>query len=171
MLTKIDEIWYYPFKDAEDVPEMVVRVLKAVRDITALYNTDITDVELLLKGIDPDMINEFCMFDESEWPELETYYEDDEGFCTMENAEMLGTKEYRARLIRDGIDPETEMPICYEEAPLTYEQWKASLTEGQREFPDSLVGTGQPFEFVDRLRCERDEFEEIATQMQEDLYL
>ena len=170
MFTKIDEIWYHPFKDVEEVPEMVEMVRKAVFEFSALFQNEITEEELLLKGYDPDMVNEFCMFDESVWPELEEYYKDSEGFFNLENAEIVGTKEYRARLIRDGIDPETELPIGYEEAPLTYEQWKAGLTEADLEFPHTLFGQGHPSNFVSQLQRERDEFEEIAIQMEEELY-
>ena len=174
MFKKIDEIWYDPFKDAEEIPETVKIVREAVFNFTAIFQTnkDITDEELLLMGYDPDMVNEFCMFDESAWPEIERYYQDSDGFCNMENAEVVGTKEYRARLIRDGIDPETELPIGYvEEAPLTYEQWKATLTEADWEFPHTLFGQGHPTDFVSQLQCEREEFEEMAIQMQEELYM
>ncbi len=168
MFTKVDEIWYYPFKDADEIPEMVKRVCSALLEISKMYQSDLTDGELLERGIDPDMVNEFCMFDESEWPELEKYYADEDGFWNMETAELVGTKEYRARQIWEGIDPETGQPLNMEAVIMpTYEEWKAGLTEGQREFPHSmLVGSGEPPEYVARLVREREEFEEMAQKME-----
>lgn len=171
MFTKVDEIWYTPFVGKDDIPEMVVRVCKELQVISRYYASDMTDFELLENGIDPDMVNEFCMFDESEWPELEKYYQDENGMYNMDNAGMVGTKQYRAQLIAQRIDPETNESIYAEEQhEPTYEEWKASLHPGWVEFPHGLIGSGQRPDYVERLIREREEFEEYAMAEEERMY-
>ena len=169
MFTRVDEIWYEPFRGKDEVPELVIRVLKSLQEIRRLYADGLTDIELLERGIDPDMVNEFCMFHQDEWPELEKYYQDENGMYNMDDAGMVSTKQYRAQLICSGIDPETEQPIGQEEGVMpTYEEWKAGLTEAQREFPHTtLFGSGEPADYVQRLMRERDEFEEMAQSIEQ----
>jgi hypothetical protein len=130
MFAKVEEIWWKPFesafKNGEEVPEIVRRVNNQLFEIAKIYDSDMTDEELLLKGIDPDMVNEFCMFNQDDWPEMENYYKDEDGYYSMEHAEMVGTKQYRAHQIWDGIDPQTEKPIGYVEYEPTYEELVAS---------------------------------------------
>ncbi len=174
MFTRVEEIWWRPYANAfergEDVPEIVRRVNQILFDIGANYESEMTDVERLQLGIDPDVVNEFCGFDESEWPEIEKYYQDENGYYSMEDAELVGTKQARARMIRDGIDPETGQPIGYEEEDeLTYEEWKASLDIKFYEFPHLLVGSEHKLEYVNRLIREHEVFQ-MAMQSQEDNY-
>jgi hypothetical protein len=162
MFTRVEEIWWKPyaskFENGEEVPEIVRRVNEALFDIAKIYDSDMTDEELLLKGIDPDMVNEFCMFNQDDWPEMEKYYQDEDGMYSMDDAEMVGTKQYRAQLIWQGLDPETEQPIGYVEPEPTYEEWKASLGIGWLEFPHGLIGSNHNPEYVNRLIREK-EFE------------
>ena len=155
MFTKVEEIWWTPFanelKNGGEVPEIVRRVNEAVFDIAELYRSDMTDEELLLKGIDPDMVNEFCMFNQDEWPEMEKYYQDENCMYIMDNAEQVGTKQYRAQQIWAGLDPETEKPIGYVEYEPTYEEWKASLGIGALEVPHSVLGSNHNPQYVRRL--------------------
>lgn len=166
MFTRVEEIWWKPFEDkfknGEEVPEIVRRVNEVLFDIAKLYDSDLTNEELLLKGIDPDMVNEFCMFNQDDWPEIEKYYQDEDGMYSMDDAEMVGTKQYRAQQIWDGIDPETDLPIGYEEYTPTYEEWKASLGVGPLEFPHTLIGTDHPLEYVNRLIREHEMFQEMV---------
>jgi hypothetical protein len=166
MFTRVEEIWWKPyedkFKNGEEVPEIVRRVNEALFEVAKIYDSEMTDEELLLKGIDPDMVNEFCLFNQGEWPEMEKYYQDKDGMYTMDDAEMVGTKQHRAQLIWDGIDPETEQPIGYQEYTPTYEEWKASLGVGPQEFPHSLIGTDQPLDYVNRLIREHEMFQEMV---------
>jgi len=167
MFTRVEEIWWKPFEDkfknGEEVPEIVRRVNEALFEIAKIYDSEMTDEELLLKGIDPDMVNEFCMFNQEDWPEMEKYYQDENGMYSMDDAGMVGTKQHRAQLIWSGLDPETEQPIGYEEENMpTYEEWKASLGVGPREFPHTLIGTDHPFEYVQRLIREHEMFQEMV---------
>lgn len=168
MFTRVDEIWYEPFRGKEEVPEMVIRVLKSLRVIRELYGQGLDDLELLQRGVDPDMVNEFCMFNQADWPEMEKYYQNEDGMYSMGDAEMVGTKQYRAQLIQSGIDPETEQPIGQEEVyKPTYEEWKASLSEADWEFPHNLFfNPDHDSEYVRRLVREREEFEEVAQMIE-----
>ena len=48
MFKKIDEIWYDPFKEVEEIPEIVEMVRKAVFAFSAIFQTnrEITEEEL-----------------------------------------------------------------------------------------------------------------------------
>ena len=171
MFTRVEEIWWKPFASAfengDEVPEIVRRVNEALFAIGDNYQSEMTDEERLLQGIDPDMVNEFCAFDESEWPEIEKYYQDADGSYSMDDAEMVGTKQARARQIKAGIDPETGQPIGCEEYEPTYEEWKASLDIKYYEFPHSLIGSDHKLEYVNRLIREHEMFQ-MAVQSQEE---
>lgn len=166
MFTKVEEIWWKPFesafKNGEDVPEIVRRVNNQLFEMAKIYDSDLTDEELLLKGIDPDMVNEFCMFNQDDWSEMENYYKDEDGYYSMEHAEMVGTKQHRAHQIWDGIDPQTEQPIGYVEYEPTYEEWKASLGFNAMELPYTLVGTNHNQEYVQRLIREHEMMQEMV---------
>lgn len=166
MFTKVEEIWWKPFESAfengEEVPEIVRLVNERLFDLAKIYESEMTGEELLLKGIDPDMVNEFCMFNQADWPEMEKYYQDADGLYSMDNAEMVGTKQARALQIWDGLDPETGQPIGYVEYEPTYEEWKASLGVGPLEFPHTLIGTDHKLEYVNRLIREHEMFQEMV---------
>lgn len=173
MFKREREIWSDPYadKNGDEIPEMVYRVNDALRIISELFHSDLTDAELLDRGIDPDMANEFCMFEESEWPEIEAFYCDEDGFITMGDSLLVGKKQTRAQMIRDGLDPETgESWYAEPEPEPTYEEWKATLSPADLEFPHHLYMEGHRHDYVDRLVLEREMFEEIAMREMEQMY-
>jgi hypothetical protein len=171
MFTKVEEIWWEPFASAfengDDVPEIVRRVNEASFAIGENYQLELTDEERLLQGIDPDMVNEFCAFTEDEWSEIEKHYQDVDGFYSTDNAEIVGTKQARARKIQAGIDPETDLPIGYSEPEMTYEEWKANLDIKFYEFPHLLVGSNHKLEYVNRLIREHEMFQMMMQSQEE----